>query len=890
MNAGNVPEASGALVDQMADRLLASPRRERVLLLWARPQWDGPDVLHRGEHEVHVVRGVSQLAILEAVAHLPGDARAVVLTDRTPDDLGDAILTGIYAQNLQFAEEWELVPSLFGARDVAQDLRSHSWAARALLDHVPPGGWETSEGFTVSARHALGGLLAHLIGLERGTIPDADTLLAGLAEPEQRAAWQSVDDELAARLAQWAHRDLGAAAAFTLHVARQKNYLTPLALALTAGVLWPADDEAPVTAQVEARVRLEKYLGGFEPRPADLRAVAQLADAAVLRVDNDPRPDPKDVQAVTTAATQASTLLDELGWADGARRSTILPEGLDARMQALATAVAAGDGYEERLDDLLAHRQADQVREVALMAVRLARWLATNEEPTDHLAVDLEQHTTDGAWVDVAVGAVWNASDDPVTSGALATLVERVRARRSRRDERAARRLSEVTAWTPQAGWSGAHGVEDVLRGVVQPWRAVRGTGGVLLVVLDGMSMAIAHDLAEEATRQGLVEWAPETLGRRLAVVAALPSETAVSRTSLLTGEVCHGSSATEKRGLAAAFAGTPLFHKGDLRSGAGAALPDAVASALADAGAAVVGVVINTIDDATHKTDTSARRWDLDALAPLRALLAAARTHRRTVVLTSDHGHVVERETRQLPSAARDGRWRAAGGPVSDGEVAVSGPRVQADGRQEAVLLWGDDTRYGHVAAGYHGGASLAEVTVPVVVLQPATATSGADGWAPVPEQQPVWWNEPVSAAAVHAPVTLPSGRRKKAAPPAGGELLFDLPKGDAAAVAEPSDLVARVLASAVYAEQRHTVRSASDVTDEQVAHVLDELVSRHGTAHLRTLARALGVPASKTPPVLIGVRRLLNVDGAEVVTAPGSGMVRLHVDNLREVFEVDG
>src|SRR5690606_19729117 len=121
--------------------------------------------------------------------------------------------------------------------------------------------------------------------------------------------------------------------------------------------------------------------------------------------------------------------------------------------------------------------------------------------------------------------------------------------------------------------------------------------------------------------------------------------------------------------------------HKDDLRAGAGAQLPDPVLAAIDDTtGQPVVGVVINTIDDTLHKQDVSAMRWNLDRLAPLRALLAAAHTAGRAVVLTSDHGHVVEHATQARPGATPGSppRWRTPdSGPVGDGEILVRGPRV---------------------------------------------------------------------------------------------------------------------------------------------------------------------------------------------------------------------
>src|SRR6185437_13025549 len=93
------------------------------------------------------------------------------------------------------------------------------------------------------------------------------------------------------------------------------------------------------------------------------------------------------------------------------------------------------------------------------------------------------------------------------------------------------------------------------------------------------------------------------------------------------------------------------------------------------------------------------------------------------------------------------DARWRPAEGPTNLGEVLVAGPRVVATGNK-AILLWRENAHFGPRRAGYHGGASLAEITVPVLVFQPATALQSIPGaWTQAPPQTPDWWNDPVAS-----------------------------------------------------------------------------------------------------------------------------------------------
>ena len=62
--------------------------------------------------------------------------------------------------------------------------------------------------------------------------------------------------------------------------------------------------------------------------------------------------------------------------------------------------------------------------------------------------------------------------------------------------------------------------------------------------------------------------------------------------------------------------------------------------------------------------------------------------------------------------------RWRT--GEPRDGEIALTGPRVLLGGGR-VVVPWREEIRYTRRRAGYHGGASLAEMAVPVLVLTPA-------------------------------------------------------------------------------------------------------------------------------------------------------------------------
>ena len=823
---------SPAMVQQRAVDLVRS--EARVLLLRALPRWVAGDV-KVGDQVVRVVEGVSQLAILDTYATLGPDEYAVILTDRPGADLGDAVLARAYKQQVELPDEWETVPRLFpGAREVSRELRRLEWAATALLDHLPStGNWPRSPEVAVGAPQAIGALLGHVLGLGADADLDGAVLLSALGRPPVRAAWAAVDDALRRHLIAWADEQFGAPAAFALRVARRQELVAPLAVALALDVLWPDDGSVPEERQVAARVRVERFVDGRAVPVTDATAVARVAKAIVLRTG------PDESAEVAVAVQQAEALLGDLDWAEGAERSAVLHPGYRWRVRALAAALDSGRGVEEALGAVLDHRDSAGSA-VPTTAVRLHRWLAGPEQGTADLAADVARQMDDGSWVDAALGVLWPGSDDGVVEQTYRRLIKRVRERRRRRDEVAAGRLSQAVTVGPAVPiGTAAIGVERVLGDVVSPWSR---DGGALLVVLDGLSSAIAVTLAAEITRLGLVEHVPEVTRRRLGAVAVLPSLTTNSRTSLLSGQVRDGGITEEKKGLAAAFPGSVVFHKDDLRTDGGATLPEPVAAAMADPKVPVVGVVINTIDDAVHKTDTSSIDWELRRLPPLRALIEAAVANRRTVILTSDHGHVVERKTAMLKVPGAASRWRPVGGPLQPGEVEVRGPRVaRTRPRGGAAVARRRPLRpalrrlprRGEPGRDHRAGARPA-------ARRRARDDRARDGCRRRRRCRPGGTSPPPSPVEVAAPK--PAKKPKDVAPVDEDQHgLFALAPEPAAPA---GDLVDALLATPTYADQRRMAGRRA-LPDAEVAVFLRAILARGGRAHQDTVATAAGIAA---------------------------------------------
>ena len=116
---------------------------------------------------------------------------------------------------------------------------------------------------------------------------------------------------------------------------------------------------------------------------------------------------------------------------------------------------------------------------------------------------------------------------------------------------------------------------------------------------------------------------------------------------------------------------------------------------------------------------------WGVENIASLSDLLNKARQHGRAILLASDHGHVPADRIKRVGAdgTAQGARWRSWTSPdakLLEQEVGFTGPRVYTPpGAYGIVLLADDASAYtGSTHAGEHGGASLAEVVAPCLLI----------------------------------------------------------------------------------------------------------------------------------------------------------------------------
>jgi hypothetical protein len=894
---GGVPQpvaASLPVVHALLEQAARKGYRGGVLGVHARPEWSGPAEFDFGGTSVRVASCPSTLAVREALLDRSPDRWLVVLTDRTERDLGLGVTAHLTWRRLRRPDPWDAVRERFAATWV--DTRLYTEESRelavGLLAATPSGGWPPARGGTLTAAHAFGAVAAHHLGLGSvGAELTPATLLAWSARADTPATVARLraqaGDQLVDRLTTWLGTRCGAVGQVVSQLLPAGRLADVVPLGLIARVvLATAPDSAP-------RALLRRELGARMP-DATLATWAGEAEAAARELLRD------EEHTVARLLARADELLDAVEAAGDATESDVLARGLTARLADLgeslrrcadrAEARAAVDGANAPLADVALLPDVEQaVAQVgrhllaradesrghrADAAVRLARWLALPvEHVTGELSAHVARHRDVDSWVDRAVAVAWPGVDDEQLARGIRAVLAAVRLRRDGHD------LSFGSALERSDGSPAIPPIENLLTRAVLP--LVRDQP-VLLVVADGMSCAVGSEVVDDVIGryQSWVEYLPPDRGRRLTTLAALPSLTRVSRASLLCGELAVGEQAVERTGFeawcrAAGVAGR-LFHKLTLdTTGGGFALAHDVAAAVDDTdGVPLVACVLNTIDDALDRSDPGGTEWTTDAVRHLRPLLDRARRAGRLVVLTSDHGHVVER---------RDGRVIAATGassnrsrpydpasPPAKGEIRARGRRVLDHGG-DAVLAVDERIRYGPLKAGYHGGGSPAEVVVPVYVLAPGP---GPRNWRPAPPQAPDWWRGPLSS---EVPVAT-----RADAPSGGVPTLFD-------PAPARTDLATAVVASDTFRDQR--ARGARlPITDDAVANLLRALLGAPGhRLDPDSAAAALGVATVQLAGALPMVQRLLNVEQYPVLGRdPDGATVVLNVDLLRDQFRV--
>ena len=872
----------GAVRGVLRRVLQKDPDAHVVAITWERPWGSEPVPLDGFGRAATIHRSDSPLAIRELLETAPPSELVVLLTACDDRTLGADLLSRVSFHKLHEPDRWEAVLQVFGALRHVRALNGLPELADALVDLAPASGYAPLLSGTLDVDTAWRTWARHALRLQ---YIDPGSLMRASASGE--LAVRTVSPTLLEQFAAWVGNTSGALASVLLRVEDRLDTGGAMGLAMVASVLLGADEPK----RLFALGQLTELLG-VPLATTDLEALRTLTGD--VSFDSSPR---SPVYVGDRAMRAATDLVQRLQLGAWVGASDLLPEGFEARIagfgRQLQRALDHNDAADAAaLDEAAAacrrHRlSADHPSRLELveMAARARRALQIAPPAAGSFGVTAGRYALDGSWLDVAYRRLWAGDTDRTLQSALTELTARI-ADRQRADYR---QFAQTLPGDDPSGRYAAHeadqtertvqliAVERVLHDVVA---AIARQVPVLLIVLDGCSLPVHNQILGDVLDAEWTTVAPSGV-HQIVGVAVLPTVTDVSRASLLTGMLTTGGPDAETRGFKAAMAtvqaGARLFHHGELAGTAGAALSETVEDAILGRDKAV-GVVINTIDDTLSK-GTFPASWSLGAVGLLGDVLRIAADAGRVVVITADHGHRVQQAlVRRAPPESGGERWRPVGAgtrpALGPHEVLVQGPRVlRGDG--SVVLPWFDDVRYAPKKGGYHGGASPAEVLVPITVL---TNDVVPDGWAVTLMTEPTWWNPGVAAPA------MPPARVGTKPRPAQEALFAADPPAAVASAAPP--WVSALLDSELWTRRAAGRRPIDRAT---LIGLFSAFADRGGVLSFGAIAEVTGVLVGRIPGFIASLAQQCNVEGFAILTSDTtSSEARLDVALLRAQFQL--
>ena len=873
-----------------------------ALGLHVTPLWQGPSEVKFKFGTADVVRADTVFEIREALRSAEkSNGRIVLLTGLQQGDLGHDVVGRLARSRLFAVDHWASLCSLFKAKELDRSICEPA-IAQALMEHAPPDGYPPVSAGLLDAGTVWRAICRHVFDMGEREPDLVSLLLWAASEKGMKRYKQSADDIRASLLRRLSH-NLGDSAASVLRFIECDAGSDALALSVACQVVFGQGGDKTLDA---AAARMEQYHGN---RPISKTVGQTLANVAVDAIaDLDRQDDPRIAQQ---HLQRADELLKQFLCEDHAYRNTLSRHSFEQRLGRLGHALTkavkkpkekAITECETRLAEIADHRLAklgrnkDQVSK-AEMAVRLVRWLKNTSSAPPSFAEQANNYVRELSFVDWAREPLCRGEDVTDLSAAYQLLDQAVLGRRSELSDTFATSLSDWSAVGSKE--AGVLGVEDVLSNVVS--KVVEANNRVLLVVLDGMSWAVCHELLEDIRQD---HWFEATLDESNTppppVIAAIPSITNYSRASLLSGTLAKGDQNFEKKNFESNKGLVEvsdkrfppvLFHKKDITEGNRGAISKALSKSMLSSSQRVVGVVINAIDDRLSNAQQVIDHWSISRISPLRALLRLARDSGRVVILASDHGHVWHRPDAEHRAHEEGNRWRTNDGTCADDEIVLEGSRVM--GTDNSVIVpWSEHVYYGHQQNGYHGGASPQEMSCPLIVLM--DKSSAYSGLFRCEYPKPDWWSAaPVASPEIVEPtvtVTVPT----RIGPPT----LFDMePEKKEPAktakkstvAAEGADWITALLKSQAYKDQKAMIRR-HPVEDELMQVALAALDASGGIMTPAAFAKAAAVSTARLVGLIAVMQRVLNVDGYEILAFErNENRVELNVAKLKRQFDLD-
>lgn len=901
MSTGVLDKAPKPLLAQIQAALRKDPAANHIALVWPDPL---PVPVYQGELDGHAIEMkycVSELAMREALIEHVSDTCLVLVSKFNVLDLARDVLARLWRCEPQRISPWKTLEELTLVQSIDPRLpkKYGKWMAEALLGNYDRYARQIQFGDVLDHDSAWQALAVGYLNYNQpGT--DLSGLFAWSISPGASEAG-ALPEDMAKQLIEWVRPSLGDIAEVVASLIVSQNAADLLPVALACAVLFSDEvaerEQVSVSSLYTARGKFsERQLGGLSVKNAVLAKLGQEAEKYVAAQFDGKGAGYSSVKGVLSKAEQFLASVDVQPIAES---STVLPAGFRLRLQRFAQALSKNMGKSNgqvvlnALEAVKSHAmsvlpaQRDQI-ERAQMAVRLSNWL--DQSPASGTIQDLfSDYVDQGAFVDWARTKIWAGDADEVLSQAYHKLVERVSARREEENLAAAKQLDAIARGDqlePQFMY-----VEHALESLLAP---IAENNPILFLVMDGMSQAVFRELMDDLAHHSWVELQPEQNLRPMSLVCALPTITKVSRCSLLSGVLKEGLAADEKKAFAdhaalKRIASTKfppaLFQKQDLQQSGSGALNSTVRATIASRESRILAAVINAVDDQLSSSSQVAFDWSLDALRILWQVLEAAREAGRVVIMTSDHGHVLDHDSYYLDTKSGSGeRYHLDQGLVRDQEVLVSGARVVTTGNT-AVLPWSERVRYSKTRSmGYHGGASLQELLIPVGVFVSAGEEDVLPGWQEVPVRKPAWWGLDANSHIIVQ--EQPAAGGYKAKKPAAERMddLFVEPEP----VPAESNWIDQLFEQPVYQEMRARV-GRLPITEQELKTLLSLLTDNKGQVMQSVVVRTLNKPEIRMRGFLSAAQRLLNVDGYPILQVNReSQTISLDIRALKTQFEL--
>lgn len=884
--------------------------------------WKGPAEVEFEFGTAQVVHADTVFQVREALLTAErSKGRIVLLTKLQQSDLGNDIIARLARSRLFTIDHWATLSGLFKAKELDPSICDMS-IAQALLDHRPPDGYPPVSAGILDAGTAWRAICRHVFDMGERE-PDLVSLLLWATSKSGASRYSEASDELRTSLRKRLTTNLGEAADSILRFVDNGAGADVVALAVVCHVVF-GDGQDPTLDAAAARMEqfhkkpIPKWIG---------RVLARAATDAIADLDRK-----EDPRLARDHLQRADELLRQFICDDYAYRNNLTLLGYEQRLGRFGDQIVVAvetpteevlSLCEERQLDVANHRiaklgrHADQVSRTE-MAVRLVRWVSQPHPYPETFPELANCYQRELSFVDWARESTCRGDVVLKLTKAYQKLDQAVLVRREEFNQAFAKALLN---WTSVGSkFIGICGVEDVLSNVVA--KIVESDNRVLLIVLDGMSWAVCHELLSDIRHE---HWFEKTLDAESftpePVIATIPSVTQFSRATLLSGHLTKGDAAVEKRN----FESNPrlrqvcdkkhppiLFHKKEVTEGSRGVVGEEMSKAIRLDNNRVVGVVINAIDDRLSNAPQIREDWSINRISPLGDLLNLARDSGRVVVLAADHGHVWHRPEARLLESETSTRWRPKSGELNEGEIEITGERVRDEAGQNTIVVpWTETIYYKRQQNGYHGGVSPQEMVCPLIIL--TDRSSAYSGLFPCEYPKPEWWaSAPTATVEADEPVTVFVPVRK------GPPTLFDrlpietrpvekVPVEKPVAESRPSSKepsktpdsvpsastmstwIDKLLSSQAYTAQKAFVRRHAP-EDELVRKCLAALDAQGGIMTPAAFSKAADVAAGRLDGLIAVIQRLLNVDGYEILTLSRTeNRIELNVTKLKRQFDLD-